>query len=107
MFFPLLTEPPDWHIPDPERSPEWYGEVWLRYPLSNHLLPSHFGKVLHAKIHFRFIMNEASQIAYSSTAKMTLGKANELLFRLRSWFDTLPGPLQPKYIVLPTHLQLQ
>jgi hypothetical protein len=52
-------------------------------------------------------MNEFCQAAHSEGPKVTLDKANELLLKLRSWYNDLPGPLLPKTIVLPGHLQLQ
>lgn len=107
MFAPLLSEPPDWHLPDPLEEPEWYGEIWVKYPLCNRLLPSHFGQVFRARSRFRVIMNEACQAAYSKGSEMTRDKANELLSRLKGWYGGLSGPLLPKTIVLPGHLQLQ
>lgn len=107
MFAPLLSDPPDWRLPDPSKEPEWYGEIWVKYPVSSHLLPSYFGQVFRARSQFRVIMNEACQIAYSKDSEMTLCKANEFLSRLKAWYDSLSGPLLPKSIVLPGHLQLQ
>lgn len=52
-------------------------------------------------------MNEACHAAYTKGSKMTLDKAGELYSWLRNWYDGLPGPLLPKAIVLPGHLQLQ
>jgi hypothetical protein len=107
MFAPLLRDPPDWHLPDPSEETEWYGEIWVKYPLSNRLLPSYFGQVFRVRSQFRVIMNDTCQAAYSKGSGVTLGKANEFLARLKGWFDGLPGPLLPKSIVLPGHLQLQ
>ena len=107
MFAPLLSDPPDWHLPDPSKEAEWYGEIWVKYPLSNRLLPSYFGQVFRARSQFRVIMNEACQAAYSKGSEIILGKANELLKQLKGWYDDLSGPLLPKTIVLPGHLQLQ
>ena len=107
MFDPLLSKPPALNLPNPSDEPEWYGEIWIRYPLSDRPLPSYFGQVLNARCHFRAIMNEACQVAYSKDSEMTLEKASTFLVRLKIWYDSLPGPLLPKSIVLPGHLQLQ
>lgn len=107
MFPPLVKNPPDWRLPDPSNDAQWYGEVWVKYPLSHRLFPSYFGQVLRARSQFRLIMNECCQVAYSVGSDTTLGKAYELLSRLKSWYDSLSGPLLPKTIVLPGHLQLQ
>ena len=107
MFAPLLRDPPDWPLPDPSKETEWYGEIWVKYPLSNCLLPSYFGQVFTARSRFRVIMNEACQAAYSSGSEMTIDKANKLFSQLQGWYNGLSGSLVPKMIVLPGHLQLQ
>ncbi|KAI5465269.1 hypothetical protein BGZ63DRAFT_436822 [Mariannaea sp. PMI_226] len=106
VFSPLLKQPPSWHLPDPTENAPWYGEIWVKYPLSHRLFPSYFGQVLKARSQFRVIMNEFCQAAYSEDSEINLNKAYELLSRLETWFQRLPGPLQPKTIVLPGHLQL-
>ena len=107
MFAPLLSDPPEWPLPDATLEPGWYGEIWIQYPVSDRLFPSHFAQVFEARSRFRLIMNKACQIAYSPNSEMTLDKANQLYEQLRSWYGSLPGPLQPKSVVLPGHLQLQ
>jgi hypothetical protein len=107
MFKPLLRQPPDWSLPEPSKDGKWYGEVWVKYPLSHHLLPSYFGQVFRAKSQFRVIMNKFCQAAYSKGAGVTLNKAYDLLSQLKTWYEGLSGPLLPKAIVLPGQLQLQ
>ena len=107
MFAPLLSEPPDWQLPDPSKNASWYGEIWVRYPISTHLIPLHFGQVFKARSSFRVIMNEACQAAYSKDSDISPQQANEFLSRLKDWFKSLPGTLSPKSIALPGHLQLQ
>ncbi|OPB40292.1 Zn2Cys6 transcriptional regulator [Trichoderma guizhouense] len=106
MFTPLLKEPPNWALPDPSQDGKWYGEIWLKYPLTDTLSPSHFGNVFRAKSYFRIIMNEFCCTAYTEGSQVTVEKAYELLGKLKHWYYGLPSPLQPKTIVLPTHLQL-
>ncbi|KAL6803079.1 hypothetical protein GGI42DRAFT_19984 [Trichoderma sp. SZMC 28013] len=106
MFTPLLKYPPNWALPDPSQDGNWYGEIWLKYPLTDTLSPSYFGSVFRAKSHFRIIMNEFCCTAYSEGSQVTVDKAYELLNKLKHWYHGLPGPLQPKTIVLPAHLQL-
>lgn len=109
MAPPLFKEPPIYPLPDPSESALWYGEVWLKYPLSHSLVPSNFGQMYKAKSQFRVIMNEFCQTAYikGQDSKVTLELANELLYKLKSWFDALSGSLLPKTIALPGQLQLQ
>lgn len=107
MFPPLLRKPPEQPLPDPSENAEWYGEIWVNYPANQNLSPSYFGHMFKARSQFRVIMNEACHIAYTKGSKMTLEQADGLYSRLRTWYKGLPGPLQPKTIVLPGHLQLQ
>jgi hypothetical protein len=107
MFAPLISEPPSYALPDPSDGAQWYGEVWLKYPLAQSLAPSYFGHVLRARSQFRIIMNDYCQTAYSKGSTVALEKANEFHLRLKDWHDALPEPLTPKRIVLPGHLHLQ
>ncbi|KAK2604444.1 hypothetical protein N8I77_007374 [Diaporthe amygdali] len=106
MFPPLLRKPPEQALPDPSQDAEWYGEIWVNYPANQNLSPSYFGQIFKARSEFRVIMNEACHAAYTKGSKMTLDKAGELYSWLRNWYDGLPGPLLPRAIVLPGHLQL-
>lgn len=109
MAPPLLTEPPIYPLPDPSQNALWYGEVWLKYPLSHSLIPSNFGQMYKAKSQFRVIMNEFCQAAYmkKTESMMTLRIADELVHKLQDWFNGLPASLLPKTIALPGQLQLQ
>ncbi|EEU40043.1 uncharacterized protein NECHADRAFT_11983, partial [Fusarium vanettenii 77-13-4] len=106
MIPPLLKKPPEWALPDPARNVQWYGEIWIKYPMTNGLSPSYFSHVFRARCHFRIIMNEICDAAYSEGSGITLDKANGFRERLESWYRSLPVPLQPRTIVLPGHLQL-
>jgi hypothetical protein len=109
MQRPLLQRPPDAILPDPAVQPDWYGEVWIRYPMSQSRLPSLFGHEFRAKAQFRIIMNDFSLAAYSGVKKpaITLAKAYGLYTQLRRWWDGLPDVLTARNVVLPGHLQLQ
>lgn len=107
MFAPLLAKPPSQPLPDPSEDADWYGEIWIKYPLDQRLSPSYFGYTFRARSQFRVIMNEFCQAAYSESLLVDLGRANGLYSQLRSWYNALPELLQPKKIVLPGHLQLQ
>lgn len=107
MFAPLLRDPPAWPLPNAEKEPSWYGEIWFKYPTSDRLYPSYFGQVLEAKSKFRIIMNQACQMAYADQSETTLPEANKFLWQLKYWYDSLPIVLQPSSIVLPGHMQLQ
>lgn len=107
MFAPLLSGPPEWELPDASNDPHWYGEIWIKYPTSDHLFPSSFGHVFEARSKFRVIMNQICQQAYSVGSEVTLPVANKFFRRLKCWYDSLPLTLRPSSIVLPGQLQLQ
>lgn len=107
MLPPLLKKPPEWALPDPTRNSQWYGEIWIKYPLNNGPSPSYFSHIFRARCQFRIIMNEICDAAYSEGSGITLDKAHRFRERLESWYKNLPVPLQPRTIVLPGHLQLQ
>ena len=109
MIHPLLDQPPIAPLPDPSEDAKWYGDIWIKYPLNQSLIPTSFGHVFRAKCQFRIIMNEFCQAAYAEGTgpAVTLDQANALHSKLRGWYDGLPGPLQAKVIALPGHLQLQ
>lgn len=60
-----------------------------------------------SEVYFRVIMNEACHITYMKGSKLTLRQAGALYSLLGRSFVDLPGPLQPRMITLPRHLQLQ
>lgn len=107
MHPPLLRRPPDWDLPDPMVDAQWYGEIWLKYPLSYSLCPLYFGHSFRARCEFRIIMNEFCHTAYSKVSEVTLDEANAFYRRLRSWYNNLAEPLLPQTIVFPGQLQLQ
>ncbi|KAF3799371.1 Nitrogen assimilation transcription factor nirA [Colletotrichum gloeosporioides] len=106
MIPPLVKEPPDWPLPDPTREGDWYGEIWLQYPLVSDLQPTQFGHIFRTRAKFRVIMNEYCDAAFSPNGVISLDQANRLHERLRRWYSDLPEPLTPMMIALPGHFQL-
>jgi hypothetical protein len=107
---PLIHTPPDIPLPDPSADPEWYGEMWIKYPMNQKLLPTYFGYLFKAKADFRVIMNDIALHYFGkseSTPKLNLQKVKGFHSRLRNWYDKLPEPLTARRIVLPSHLMLQ
>ncbi|PTB68119.1 N-terminal fungal transcription regulatory domain-containing protein [Trichoderma citrinoviride] len=84
LFSPLIKEPPNWRLPDPSKEPNWYGEIWLKYPLSTTLSPSYFGYIFRSKCQFRVIMHDFALAAYTEGSQVTVEKAYELRQRLKS-----------------------
>ena len=95
----LVLEPPSWPLLNPSSDSSWFGEIWVKYPSNANLLPCFFGQGFLTKCHFRMIMAQFCQEAYSKGSKITLDIANRLLSRLEQWHAQLPKQLSPETIV--------
>lgn len=107
-----LGEPPEVSLPDPDENPAWYGEFALAYPPSTAPAPMHWPHTFRAMCGLRVIMNQVAHEAFrdhhpQSVTGLPRQRARELQARLREWYDSLPGPLEPKTAVFPSHLRLQ
>ena len=106
---PLLSEPPRVPLPDPSRYPHFYGELWVRFPLTPSRLPVHHGVMFKAKAEFWTILNEFSLLNFSvSPRPPNLSPPQIIGFyqRLHRWFLDLPEVLTPRKIVFPSQLKL-
>ena len=107
---PLVEEPPEADLPDPSTDPEWYGETWLRYPLSQTLSSAHFGYYFRARAKFFIIVNDIAKQSFNkATGPSRLSNAQVLRYYtwLLEWFNHLETSLTPEKIVLPAQLKLQ
>lgn len=108
-----LSEPPEVSLPDPAGNPGWYGEFALVYPPSNAApVPMNWPHTFRAMCQLRVIMNQVAHEAFRDHHPQTVTglprhRALEIQSRLREWYEGLPGPLQPKVAVFPSHLRLQ
>lgn len=107
---PLMMEPPKVPLPNPKQYPAWYGEFWIKYPLSQTLFPMHYGHFFKAKSEFCVILNRVAIKFFGQG-----GKATECPPKIvagftqdfTAWRLSLPDPLTPKKIVFPSQLKLQ
>lgn len=107
-----LGEPPEVSLPDPDKNPGWYGEFLLAYPPSTAPTPMHWPDTFRAMCGLRVIMNWVAREAFRDhhphvVAGLPRDTALEIQSRLREWYAGLPGPLEPKTAVFPSHLRLQ
>ncbi|KAK3368671.1 hypothetical protein B0H63DRAFT_497828 [Podospora didyma] len=107
---PLLEMPPDLELPDVDNHPEWYSEVWLKYPLQQTLYPMHFGHSFKALCEFRAIMKDVSVGYYfgrpAPRPMPSLEIIVKLYSRLGAWYNKLPEPLTARKIVFPGQMKL-
>jgi len=109
---PLLRTPPQSPLPDPDRDPDWYSEIWLKYPSTSVLVPMQYRYTFKAKVEFSLVLNTAMLQAYTSESdnqvvRSGTGRIIETVEKLEAWYCTLPGPLLPSNIVFPSQLKLQ
>ncbi|CAA9956667.1 Zn-C6 fungal-type DNA-binding domain protein [Pyrenophora teres f. maculata] len=105
----FLDRPPDVALPDPGKYPQWYGEVWLRYPNSKTLASTHLGSEFGARSALRVIMMDMSIALYGPPERKGILTLDQILgfhFRLNAWFTSLSDPLTPQKIVYPTQMEL-
>ena len=112
MTIPLLARPPKTTMPDPSHDPEWYGEIWLKYPSTEILVPLQYRYVFKAKSDFSVILNGAIVKAYETSDKDDLvqrgvKQVKDILRDLKAWHNTLPDLLAPSNVVFPSQLKIQ
>lgn len=106
---PLIKEPPHPPLPSPLEQPQWYGELWVKYPLSQSRVPTYHGLLFKAKCDFWGIMNDFSLLRFShqrSATNLTVDQIFTYYNRLQAWLHDLPEPLTPRKVVLPHQLKM-
>ncbi|KAK4190465.1 putative nitrogen assimilation transcription factor [Podospora australis] len=107
LKMPLLADVPAVPLPDPREHPQWYGELWMRYPLAREPVPTHHGLLFKAKAEFYAIMNEFSHLSFSpNSGKLSPYQLIGFYHRLLIWNRGLPPPLTARRIVFPSQLKL-
>jgi len=108
---PLIREPPKVPLPDPNHHPAWFGEFWIKYPLSQTLCPTHYGHFFKAKTEFCIILNRvATELFDKQGGKITQCPPKTVAGfaqQFKAWYLSLPDPLTPKKIVFPSQLKIQ
>ncbi|KAK4216540.1 hypothetical protein QBC37DRAFT_86806 [Rhypophila decipiens] len=108
---PVIKDPPQSRLPDPNQYPEWYGELWVRYPYGLPRTPTHHALVWKARADLLTICIEYANLAFKESAsalvaELPVSQILKFYDRLIRWREELPDPLTPKKIVMPNHLKL-
>ncbi|KAI0161186.1 hypothetical protein GGR52DRAFT_164583 [Hypoxylon sp. FL1284] len=106
---PILKDPPARPLPEVDDAAEYYGEIWVKYPLGRQPIPMLNGLVFRAVSGFRVIMNEITISSFASPksfSRMSLDTAIGYRSRLLAWYGNLPEPLRARNIALPSHLKI-
>ncbi|CAG7563849.1 unnamed protein product [Fusarium equiseti] len=111
MTVPVLQTPPRNTLPDPNRDPDWFGEIWLKYPSSSILIPMQVGVTFQTKMDFAVVLNEAMLDYHGHSTEDDLAQSGAarimaVVQKLESWYQTLPETLVPSKIVFPSHLKI-
>ena len=106
---PSVTEPPEDALPE---DPKWYGELNLKYPLSEVLIPIHLCQSFMAKCQLRSIKNAIALQAFDGAnakgdARLTFEEADSFCSKLETWFHKLPEQLKPSRVVFPKDIGIQ
>ena len=108
---PLLEHPPKSNLPDPWDNPEWYGELWVTYPLDERPYQLYFPCFFRALCEFNVILNDICLHYFGketmSTAGISFEQATPFFTRLKAWYELLPQSLIPERIVFFAQLKLQ
>ena len=107
---PFIESAPQTPLPDPVVNPQWFGEVWLRYPIDQTLTPLHIGHILKSHMGMCHILNDIAVASFKNPetqGQLSVQKTLEFKRRLDTWFERLPIPLQPQRAVHPSHLRIQ
>ncbi|KAJ4257973.1 hypothetical protein NW762_008110 [Fusarium torreyae] len=106
---PLIKEPPETPLPDIMADPSWFGEIWVRYPLSDTPVPTHFGHVVKATMDLRSLMHEVASALFKGKGldeNPSPETLNSFRSKLDNLFNQLPEVLSSKNLILPMHLRI-
>ncbi|KZM24621.1 DNA binding [Ascochyta rabiei] len=105
---PFIRNPPAFAAPDPDVDLEWYGDIYVRYPLSPTVTRMYLGHVIKATIDLRLIVNDISLLQFVHNEEKELSPQQVLDFkaRLDGLMKQLPVTLAPRRISLPCHLNV-
>jgi hypothetical protein len=107
---PLLLNKLPHPLPDVAAEPDWYSELWLRYPLDQQPYPMGFGHGMKALSELRVIMNDICAVSFHQSvnpAKIEWEQAVQFRKRLQKWYDALPDAISHSKLLFPAHLKLQ
>ncbi|KAI0593504.1 hypothetical protein F4775DRAFT_577668 [Biscogniauxia sp. FL1348] len=104
---PLINDPPKVPLPDPVEHPEFYPEIWVRYPLNETLWPAHCGILFYANCQLSVYLNNYGRQCFGRDERLHSRKLRQDLYeQVTTWYSNLPEILTPRLVVLPSQLKL-
>ncbi|KAH8646343.1 hypothetical protein BX600DRAFT_490687 [Xylariales sp. PMI_506] len=107
---PLISTPPMATLPDPSVCQPWYGELWLKYPMAQSLIPVYYGHLFRATAMLRIIANQIARATFeaqSTHENISFEQTTSFYSRLLEWYKGLPSCLSSSRVVFPGQFQLQ
>ncbi|KAH6865064.1 hypothetical protein BKA58DRAFT_391324 [Alternaria rosae] len=106
---PLSRLPPENGLPEYQDAHDFFGEIWVKYPLATHVTPVYLGQTFLSLMKLRCIMNDIAGKALPEDGgdnNLDIEQASRYHSMLIQWFRDLPEPLQPQNVAMPTQLLL-
>src|ERR1700742_1127127 len=106
---PLIDKPPDILLPDPDIDPDWYGNIWIRYPSSPTPFPIQIGHNTRTKAQIMVILNDIATLYFGKGESQKRTIENAFMFKsiLDDWFSGLPDQLNARNIIYPVQFHNQ
>ncbi|KAJ4298122.1 hypothetical protein N0V90_006021 [Kalmusia sp. IMI 367209] len=103
-----IKEIPKSAVPEIDENPEWYGEFYLQYPLTQALSRMDYGRSLKVRTEMSIIVNDLGHYLFDNAngAKRSFKTLVTFARKLLAWYSELPIELAPKYIVFPAQLKV-
>lgn len=106
---PSIAKPPADTLPE---DPQWYPEIYLRYPPIETLIPMRLGSSFKNKCLLRSIKNDITQRAFGEDTVnrdtwLACVEADAFCSKLAAWFEALPEHLHSSRVVFPKDIGLQ
>ncbi|KAF4420540.1 nitrate assimilation regulatory nirA [Fusarium acutatum] len=106
-----FNEPPKIPLPDANQHPEWYGEIWVKYPQTPHLVPLMHAQLQRARFEFGVLVNMVSRKLFNpingAVEEHRDSVILDIIARLKSWYAALPPSMAPQNIAFPSQLKQQ
>ncbi|KEY72890.1 hypothetical protein S7711_06721 [Stachybotrys chartarum IBT 7711] len=107
---PNADEVPQVDLHDPKEHVDWYGEINVKYPTSDALIPTRFGLAFKAQCELAVLMHRLTSCRYATQCDKSDGtlvhNTARVISDLHAWYAALPECLRPYNIVFPKDLKL-
>ncbi|KAI9154761.1 Nitrogen assimilation transcription factor nirA [Paramyrothecium foliicola] len=97
-------------LPDPDEAAEYYGEIWVKYPLAQTLVPIRMGECILANLRLQHLTYVIAVHLFpkvrNNNTRWSLDQARRFYSQLRAWYAELPSSFSPAELVFPPQILL-